>query len=186
MGLFSFMFKVGLGAYAYDWWTRRRLQEQSSEPSANSKHCRWPDLDEVTKTFSDSAKEATNAAHENFPKFINRARELYRQQAECGTIRYPNYYIDSADATKSVIQVEVPGIKRDNLTLSIPDADEAVLRVSSTPVKVREGCERGLDAFIKLPGGVDVNGKISAKLEDGVLKIEVPKVVEKKRVVEVK
>jgi HSP20 family protein len=85
------------------------------------------------------------------------------------------YYTD----TSHVIEIEMPGIKKEQLSLKLKDRD---LLISWQPTKPRAGdgmtIITGLNVTkpnkrqLRLPNGLNLD-KINAKLEDGILRIEI-------------
>ncbi|KAJ1534484.1 hypothetical protein HK096_003809 [Nowakowskiella sp. JEL0078] len=197
MGLFGFVFKVGVVAYVYDWVTRRRIEASDGSYNSNSTwHGNWnsshywqnwefPKFDDVAETVSATASKATESAEVQFPRLFHRAKELYQSQnAICGTIRHPTYWFENKDgSSSSVISVEVPGIKREDLRLSVAEDSSIPVICLAGASHVSSGCERKVDARIPLPRGADANAQITAKLEDGILKIEMGRIMEKKRII---
>ena len=72
---------------------------------------------------------------------------------------------------------ELPGFKKEEIKLSL---DNAVLAVNiERKAKDKDGSEVSISRSIELPEGVSTD-KVSAKYEDGVLTVTVPKAAEKK------
>uniref|UniRef100_A0ACD6A2A1 Uncharacterized protein n=1 Tax=Avena sativa TaxID=4498 RepID=A0ACD6A2A1_AVESA len=87
-----------------------------------------------------------------------------------------------------VISLDVPGVRRDDVKVEVED--NRVLRVSGerTADEGKEGerwhrAERAAGRFwrrFRMPAGADVD-RVTARLEDGVLTVTVPKVAEHRR-----
>lgn len=102
-------------------------------------------------------------------------------------VRYvrPSYRIKEAD-TGFVAKVDMPGVKRDEVELSVTDG---VLEISGTRKRESDenwkplagNIEDGVVYRLRLAIGDEVNGEaISAKLQDGVLNVDLPKAEEKR------
>lgn len=102
-------------------------------------------------------------------------------------VRYirPSYRIKEGD-TGYVAKVDMPGVRKDDVELSLA---EGVLEVSGARKssvdeswKALAGTvEDGVVYRLRLAIGDEVNGEaISAKIEDGVLNVELPKAEEKR------
>ncbi len=97
------------------------------------------------------------------------------------------------NASESVIVVELPGVKKEDVKISVENGwlvlkgeRKATDTQVVTRVLHREIEYRPFSRSIKLPHPVDAN-KISAQLEDGVLKISLPKAEEvRPRTIEIK
>ncbi len=93
---------------------------------------------------------------------------------------YPPVNIYSgADGT--VVQCEVPGVKRENLDISITGDTLEIKGLKSPPADAESGRyrlqERGVGEFVRtvvLPEGVEAD-KVEAALTGGVLTVRVPK-----------
>lgn len=76
--------------------------------------------------------------------------------------------------------VELPGVKRENLNVEV---EEGLLRLSYTVTKAQAGSdgseEERFEFVLRTPEGVE-GEKTSAKLEDGILRLTLPKAEEKK------
>jgi HSP20 family protein len=70
-------------------------------------------------------------------------------------------------------RLELPGVRKDAIDIEL---ENAVLTVSSSPEKEGEETRASVDfqRSISVPDGVDAS-KVSAKLDDGVLTITLPK-----------
>jgi HSP20 family protein len=97
------------------------------------------------------------------------------------------------NASESVIVVELPGVKKEDIKISVENGwlilngerksadSQAITRILHREIEYRP-----FSRSIKLPHPVDAN-KISAQLEDGLLKISLPKAEEvRPRTIEIK
>lgn len=76
--------------------------------------------------------------------------------------------------------VELPGVKRENLDV---DVEDGFLRLNYSVAKTLPGSEspeeNRFEFVLRSPEGVEIQ-ETSAKLEDGILQLTIPKVEEKK------
>jgi HSP20 family protein len=89
-------------------------------------------------------------------------------------------------ADKFVVKAELPGMKKEEIDISVSDNNLTITGERKTEAETKEKdyycCERSYGSFfrsISLPVNIDT-GKVSASLDDGVLEIEMPKVTETK------
>ncbi|MEA1912818.1 MAG: Hsp20/alpha crystallin family protein [candidate division WOR-3 bacterium] len=90
------------------------------------------------------------------------------------------------DSKKYIIEVEVPGVEKEDLKLSIKK-DKLIIRGEKREEKKKEGesflrVERSYGGFRRvesLPTEVD-KSRVEAKYENGVLRIYLPKIAEEK------
>jgi len=87
---------------------------------------------------------------------------------------------------KLIIKAELPGVSKDDVSISVSDNVLTIKGEKKTEEEVKEEdyycCERAVGSFyraITLPANVDAD-KISATFKDGVMEITVPKVEEAK------
>lgn len=91
---------------------------------------------------------------------------------------------------KYIIETEVPGVKREDLKFDLADDHTIVIKGEvkrSFINKSRAGTERyygKLERFFSLPSAIDPN-KIQAQLEDGILKLEIPKTMETQKRIQI-
>ena len=87
---------------------------------------------------------------------------------------------------KFVVKAELPGIKEEDVDVSVADDILTIKGEKKTENELKEEdyycCERSYGSFFRsigLPSNVDAK-KIEANYEDGVLEVSLPKVVEAK------
>ena len=87
---------------------------------------------------------------------------------------------------KFVVKAELPGVREEDVDVSVTDDTLTIKGERKTENEVKEGnyycCERSYGSFFRLiglPSTVDA-GKIKAHYEDGILEIDLPKVAEVK------
>jgi HSP20 family protein len=89
-------------------------------------------------------------------------------------------------ADKFVVKAELPGMKKEEIDISVSDNNLTIKGERKTEKETKEDdyycCERSYGSFyrsISLPANI-YTGKVSASLDDGVLEIVMPKVAETK------
>lgn len=89
----------------------------------------------------------------------------------------PSYYTTDETDKEITITVNIPGYKKEEVVVQIEDN---ILKISAQNEKKGKR-----ESSFSLWDEVDIDG-ISAKIEDGVLEIKLPKVEKVKKVIEVK
>ncbi|MBT1248200.1 MULTISPECIES: Hsp20/alpha crystallin family protein [unclassified Thermosipho (in: thermotogales)] len=123
---------------------------------------------------------------------IDRLFEDFMEPSRNSRIHFPKVDIYETE-NEVVIEAELPGMKKDDVKITIEDG---VLIIKgerkfnredkNKNYRVIERVEGQFERAFVLPDYVDVE-KISAKFNDGVLKIELPKKVEKeKKIIDIK
>ena len=106
------------------------------------------------------------ALRRNVYAHSGRALERFLSEARTGSSQAATQY--QQDETAFHLKLDVPGIAREQLAISI---EGAVVRISS-----REGAERQYRAAYELPQDIDAASS-EAKLENGVLSLKLTKKV---------
>ncbi|KAJ3353034.1 hypothetical protein HDU83_007408 [Entophlyctis luteolus] len=161
MGLFSFVFKVGVVAYTIDWLRHRHHEwrDHSGDSSAFA---------QLRRTIEDASAHAT-------------ASEL--AQDWMGDYRAPwarrrwRPEIASADLPdgRASVEIDVPGVRKADLVLSVNEAEKVVVVQGKTPADAATGSrERTVAARIKLPATADT-AAMQARLDNGVLSVSFAK-----------
>jgi HSP20 family protein len=90
----------------------------------------------------------------------------------------PNYEIEKL-GEDVLIHVEVPGYKKDEIDLEV---ESGVLTVSGKRTYLFEGEEKTKSFKQKFWGDFSKYGELSANLENGILKITIPKVTKREKI----
>jgi HSP20 family protein len=110
-------------------------------------------------------RQAFPHASRSLERFIEETQRISRQGA--GVI--------SQDETSFTLSFDVPGVAKDQLSIGI---EGPILRIES-----KEGAPRQYKKAYELPQDVDV-GRSEAKLENGVLRVKLGKLLPQSRVTE--
>tara|TARA_Y100001970_G_C13426454_1_gene459049 strand:+ start:26 stop:430 length:405 start_codon:yes stop_codon:yes gene_type:complete len=104
---------------------------------------------------------------------------LFNSYSKKADMWKPNYSIDS-DSDRYIIEMEVPGIKKNEITI---EAQDKFLRISTKDIDKDRRISISSRAFNKefnLPDDV-VEKNISANLKNGILEIKIPRKAEIKK-----
>ncbi|KAJ3131935.1 hypothetical protein HK100_005874 [Physocladia obscura] len=189
MGLFSFIFKVGIVAYTIDYFHTKCHEYRGNYQS----------------TFHRAIEDASSSAQETTPKvrqWLHEAREAWYSQDNGTAEQWPGWRnsrfkshrhgntrpeISSTDLPngRTSLEIDVPGISKENLVLTVNEHEKTVIlsgknseSSSSTAAggSLKDGGrrERRVEARIKLPATADVSD-LKANIENGVLRVDIGK-----------
>ncbi|KAI8904123.1 hypothetical protein EDD86DRAFT_213980 [Gorgonomyces haynaldii] len=121
--------------------------------------------------------------HHHRPEFEERPERPEERHAEEQTLEQPRYELFVL-ASEMVIEIQVPGFKRENLQVEIDHQDLIVKghRID-LPVYLARERTREFHLTIALQVPVQESG-ISAKLDDGILVVRLPKIVKREIVIQ--
>ncbi|KAJ3022396.1 UNVERIFIED_CONTAM: hypothetical protein HDU68_009168 [Siphonaria sp. JEL0065] len=144
-GIFSFAIKVGITAYAINY-----LHKRFTDPPIHP--------------------QITNAA-EDAASFHQRLREswhhTFKNNNQPPVLNLPN--------GRFSLEIDLPGIKKENVTLSVNEAEKVVILKGVTPANQEEGRrERTVETRVELPKTVDLSD-LKASMVDGVLRVNIGK-----------
>ncbi|KAI9353735.1 hypothetical protein BDR26DRAFT_1002609 [Obelidium mucronatum] len=165
MGLFTFVVKIGIVAYAIDWVSKR-------ESTSNN-----PNIRSIENGVSNAAQQAVTAAEEATP----RVRQwLHDAWANENSTRFPCHRVPDHSTTnlsngRVSLEIDVPGINKDDVILSINEHEKVVVIKGTTTGNEKEGIKaRSVEKRISLPNTADVSD-LKASMENGVLRVNVGK-----------
>ncbi|KAJ3009377.1 UNVERIFIED_CONTAM: hypothetical protein HDU68_002735 [Siphonaria sp. JEL0065] len=157
MGLFSFVVKIGIVAYAIDWVSKR-------EPTSSN-----PNVRNIENAAANAAQHAKNAAEEATPKVT---KWLHDAWANENTSRFSSSDLPNGRVS---LEIDVPGIKKEDIQLSVNEHEKVIILNGSTAGNNDQGIKaRRVEKRISLPSTSDVSD-LKASLENGVLRVNVGK-----------
>ncbi|KAJ3222735.1 hypothetical protein HDU81_009631 [Chytriomyces hyalinus] len=165
MGLFSFMVKVGITAYAIDWVHKAYHGGQSSF------------FNHRTMSIEDTASSVITSAEEATPTVRRWLHDACQRHRENRSI-----FASSPDVTSATLangrvslEIDVPGFNKEDVLLSVNEHESVVILKGILDGDATRGKrERSVDARIPLPKNADVSD-LRAKMENGVLRVDVGK-----------
>ncbi|KAJ3054427.1 hypothetical protein HK097_001832 [Rhizophlyctis rosea] len=179
MGLFGFFFKLGAVAVAYDYFVTKR-REGHDLPWWERAHNGYIHPSNTTAMTKHNPREDPFNT-DDLPTCFHRISERWKaRRAEWQSrmaLYHPPTEIREMPNGKYTLEIEVPGLKKEDLVVSVVDEDKGiVLKGASVGEKDVNGNlrRREVDARVLLPRNADL-GNMKAKLEDGVLKLTTEK-----------
>ncbi|KAJ3101409.1 hypothetical protein HDU96_009986 [Phlyctochytrium bullatum] len=166
--VFKFLIKVGIVAFALDWLHRKA-------------HGHPSDLDRTIEDAKKNAEEmqprvrewlhrAWGCSSHDFPNHWHRYR--FRRDPDPA---FPPQVQELPDRRRLSVEIDVPGISKENLNVSVIDEERTIVVSGKAEGKVEDGRrERSVEARIPLPATADMAG-VRATFEDGVLRVEAAK-----------
>ncbi|KAJ3043225.1 hypothetical protein HDV00_005545 [Rhizophlyctis rosea] len=175
MGLFGFFVKIGAAVVIYDWWTTHRRREHGDLNSPWWQHNHHRGYIQPSSTSTDvTTTDPYQAEFRNCWRGL--AERFHRRRAEWQSrmaTYNPQTEIRELPNGRYSLEIEVPGIRKEDLLVSVVDEDKGVvLKGVTVSEKDVNGTERRreVDARVVFPRNADL-GNVKAKLEDGVLKV---------------
>ncbi|KAI8828420.1 hypothetical protein BJ741DRAFT_424892 [Chytriomyces cf. hyalinus JEL632] len=169
MGLFSFMVKVGITAYAIDWVHKAYHGSQSNFFN----HYRTMSIEDSASSVIASAEEATPTVRRWLHNACQRHHETRRNRFE----NFTNGDVTSTNLANGRVslEIDVPGFNKEDVLLSVNEHESVVILKGKLDADGARGKrERSVDARIPLPKNADLSD-LKAKMENGVLRVDVGK-----------
>ncbi|TPX53857.1 hypothetical protein CcCBS67573_g09643 [Chytriomyces confervae] len=170
MGLFSFMVKVGITAYAIDWVHKTYHGGQSNFFN----HYKHMSIEDTASSVINSAEEATPKVRRWLHDACQRRKENRRNRFE-SINNTPDVTSTNLENGRVSLEIDVPGFNKEDVLLSVNEHESVVILKGKLDGDGTRGKrERSVDARIALPKNADLSD-LKAKLENGVLRVDVGK-----------
>ncbi|KAJ3292158.1 hypothetical protein HK104_005532 [Borealophlyctis nickersoniae] len=166
MGLFGLAAKVGIVYIAYDLY--------KTHHEGRERACGWDKrVEDAKRTANDTLQTVDAAARDSIPAYHLWAQKWADRRRGFGLHTPRTETLDLPD-NRYAVTLDLPGIKKEDLTVSVVDEERNVIVKGSTTRDVDvdgKVWKREVDARVVLPRNVDV-GSVTARMEDGVLRVE--------------
>ncbi|KAJ3080699.1 hypothetical protein HK100_010083 [Physocladia obscura] len=184
MGLFSFVFKVGIVAYAIECFHAKSHEYRWNCQSAS--HQVIEDVSSPTQETTPKVRQWLQEAHEAWHSQNNGTGEQWpgwRFRNNRRVITRPEISSTDLPNGRTSLEIDVPGISKDNLILTVNEHEKIVIlsgkssessAVAGDSKDAGNRRERRVEARIKLPGTADVSD-LKANIENGVLRVDIGK-----------
>ncbi|KAJ3202752.1 hypothetical protein HDU82_007092 [Entophlyctis luteolus] len=159
MGLFSFVFKLGVVAYAIDWLHHHHHEWRESSGGISS-------FSQLRRTIEDASANAAGELAQDAPHWLRHCKSSWAKRS-----RQPAIASAELPDGRSSLEIDVPGMRKSDLVLSVNEAEKVIVVQGTTPADAATGNrERAVAARIKLPAKADTTG-VQARLDNGVLNV---------------
>ncbi|KAI8847904.1 hypothetical protein BC829DRAFT_433631 [Chytridium lagenaria] len=176
--VFKFLIKVGIIAYTVDWLHRKFHENRYGRPTDFDRR-----IEDISRNVSEGAEQISQEVTPRVREWLHRAWSRYDSQ--CPNPRSWHRTHESSWQIPEVtelpggrrmsVEVDVPGIKKEELLVTVIEEDRAILvkgKVEANPELGRR--ERVVEARVYLPRKTDLSD-VNAVYEDGVLRVETGK-----------
>ncbi|KAJ3022397.1 UNVERIFIED_CONTAM: hypothetical protein HDU68_009169 [Siphonaria sp. JEL0065] len=171
MGLFTFAIKIGIVAYAIDWmhkqhhgFSGRKTIEDSVSFAANEEMIATQEATPRVKQWLHEACARLEASSDGCHRWC---RRFNRNSTDYSASDLPNGCVS--------LEIDVPGLKKEDVVLSVNDYEKVVILKGATVGNEQEGIrERRIETRISLPKTSDLTD-LKASLDNGVLRVNVGK-----------